>query len=109
MRTTYDIIEALKNNDEDIGYEELRYALLVYVTLFNHEHMNYSEVLTKNISEDMKQMRLQNSFDLYKTALKSEPKKFLGPTNDPANPEYQKRLNAGKKILDRIISTHKPL
>lgn len=104
MRKLYDIIEDVKDNKKP-DYEELRYALLVYESMFILEHRRLREELIseKETPEFIKELQLRNSFEMFKTALNKSPKEFLGWNNDPENPEYQRFRKASIKLLDRLI------
>ncbi len=105
MRNLYDILEDTKNNKKP-DYEELRYALLVYADLFHMEHRNYRDILLryKSIPKHIRELKAQNSFDMYKKALNTSPKDYLGWENDPENSEYQRFRKIGNKLINEIIS-----
>lgn len=102
MRTLYEIIEDVKDNKKP-DYEEIRYALLVYNFLFSMDHINLrKELLSENrSSEFIRKMKADNSFNMAKTALNKSPKEYIG-SDDPENPEYQKRRAIGNKLFDKI-------
>lgn len=112
MRTLYEIVEDVKDNKKP-DYEEIRYALLVYTYLFNKEHRHYRDALLKinstpahiTTSEHIRELKAQNSFDMYKTALNTPPKEYLGWNNDPENPDYQKFREIGNKIIDNVLGS----
>lgn len=103
MRNLYDIVEDVKDGKKP-EYEELRYALLVYVAMFNMDHRNLREELfrEKETPEFIRKMKATNSFDMFKKALNSDPKVYIGK-DDPDNPEYQKFRKIGNKLLEKII------
>jgi hypothetical protein len=103
VRILADIVEACKTN-QPVDNEELKYALLVYVSMFNIEHAQFQKELSgKGTIECLRQIRLESSFKMYHTALNKSPKEYLGWDNDPANPAYQKFHAAGSKLIDKII------
>lgn len=104
MRNLIDIVEDVKDGKKP-DYEELRYALLAYVFMFNIDHRQLREELTReeNQPKFLKDMRLKSSFDMYKNALNTPPKKWLGWANDPDNPDYQRFRRAGNKLLDDLL------
>lgn len=104
MRTLLEIVEDIKDGKKP-DYEELRYAVLVYSWIFSIEHNNYIEVLLseKEIPKHVKKLKADSSFAMYKTALNTSPKEYLGWRNDPDNPEYQKFRKKGNKFLDMVM------
>ena len=105
MRTLYEIVEDAKTNTKP-DYDELLYALLVYVSMFNLEHHILREELTreKESNKTFKDMKLKNSFGMYHTALNKSPKEYLGWNNDPENPDYQQFHQMGVKLADKFIA-----
>lgn len=104
MRTLNEIVEMCKGN-ERLDYDELRYALLVYVSMMNRDHRKLRDTLLAKESrpEFIRKIEAENSFNMYKTALNKSPKEYLGWNNDPENPEYQKFHKMGSKLVDRLI------
>jgi len=81
-------------------YDELRYALLAYVSMFNIEHRQLRDELSNENPQPkfIRDIKLKNSFDMYKGALSKSPKDWLGWNNDPDNPDYQKRMKMRVKM-----------
>jgi len=104
MRTLYDIITSAKDGDMPT-HEECYWAMLLYETMLNMDHRNLREELSgeKPTPEFIKNLKLENSHRMYYTALNKSPKDYLGKSNDPSNPEYQKFRSIGNKILDKIM------
>jgi len=104
MRTLLEIIEECKDGGKP-EYEELRYALLVYNFMFNMDHKNLIEELSreKETAKIIREMRLKNTFDMAKNALNKSPKEYLGWNNDPENPEYQKFRQIAQKVFDKAV------
>lgn len=102
MRNLSDIVEAVKR-DQPATEEELRYGLLAYVSLYHMDHGTLRDVLTKEeeTPKFIKKMKFENSFNAYRAALSKSPKEWLGPNNDPKNPEYQRRLDIGIKLVKK--------
>lgn len=105
MRTLYEIISDVKDGKKS-DYEEIRYALLVYEFMFNMDHQNLREELLgeKETPKFIKEMKVNNSFKMFKDALNKSPKEYIGWNNDPDNPDYQRFRKAGEKLLDKIIN-----
>lgn len=104
MRSLFEIVEDVKDNKKP-DYEELRYALLVYSFMLSMDHRHLREELLKEerSAQFIREMKAQNSFDMFKGALNKSPKDYIGWGDDPENPEYQKFRVMGGKLLDRII------
>lgn len=104
MRTLFEIIEDVKDNKKP-DYEEIRYALLVYNFMFNMDHRNLrNELLAEERpAKFIRELKAQNSFDMAKKALNKSPKEFIG-SDDPENPEYQRRKAISNKIFDKFMN-----
>ena len=107
MRTLYEIIESTKDGDMTT-HEECYWAMLALESMLNIDHRNLREVLLseKQHPEFIRKMKAENSFNMYKGALNKSPKDWLGPNNDPANPEYQRFRSIGKKLIDKIAAKY---
>ena len=105
MRTLYEIIEDVQDGKKP-EYEEIRYALLAYRSMFVMDHRNLREELMgeKPSPDFVKKMRADNSFAMFKGAMNKSPKEWVGWGNDPDNPEYQKFRKMGEKILGKIVN-----
>lgn len=106
MRTLYEIITDAKDGKMPT-HEECYWAMLAYESMLNIEHRQLREELLKEkrSPEFVREMKAKTSMDMYKGALAKPPKEWLGWDNDPANPEYQKRRNVGKKLVDKFVNT----
>ena len=104
MRTLSEIVDDVKAGGKP-DYDELRYALLAYVTMYNITHRQLQEELAHENPQPkfLRDLKAKNSFDVFKGALQQSPKEWLGPENDPDNPEYQKRIKAGNMAIDRLL------
>lgn len=104
MRTLYEIIESAKDGQMP-SHEECYWAMLCYEAMFSIEHMGLRNALLndKPIQEFIRKLKAENSFNMYKNALNKSPKDFVGPNNDPSNPEYQRFREVGKKLIDKFI------
>lgn len=105
MHSLFDIVEDVKDNKKP-DYEELRYALLVYSFMFNMDHRRLREELLKEErpNQFIREIKAQNSFDMFKKALEKSPKDFLGWQDDPENPEYQRFRALGNNLLDKVLN-----
>jgi len=105
MRTLYEIIECTKEGGK-LEYDELKYAMLTLESLLNLDHRVLRETLLKDtvMPKALRDLRANNSFNAYKTALNNSPKEWLGWRNGPDNPEYQRFRELGAKLLDRAVA-----
>lgn len=108
MRSLFEIVESVKD-DQPVETDELKYALLAYVSMFNIEHQQLRKELLreKPSPKVIADMKLNNSFEMYNKALNMSPKEWLGHANDPRNAEYQKRRSIGKSIVDHVIENER--
>ena len=108
MRTLSEIIDSAKDGNMP-SHEECYWAMLVYNSMFIMEHRQYNEALLveKPAPDFIRKMKAENSFNTYQNMLRKSPKEFMGPDNDPSNPEYQKFRKMGMKIVDKFIKEGK--
>lgn len=101
MRNLSDIVEDCKLN-KVVDPEELKYALLVYVSMMN---IASSTIRNMNPTASPGYLVLQQEHihNVYHTALNRSPKEYLGWNNDPENPEYQKFHAMGNRLLDKAL------
>jgi hypothetical protein len=104
MRTLSEIIESAKDNNMP-SHEECYWAMLCYEAMLNTDHRALREVLLKEkpMQEFIRKLKAETSFKMYKNALNKPPRDFLGPSNDPCNPEYQRFRAIGEKIFYKFI------
>jgi hypothetical protein len=104
MRTLSEIIEDTKDGNMPT-HEECYWAMLCFNWLLNNDHRRLQEeLLAENQApEFIRKMKADNSHNAYNTALNKSPKDYLGPNNDPSNPEYQRFRKFGNKIVDKFI------
>jgi len=104
MRTLLEIIEEVKDGGKP-DYDELRYALLAYQSMFVMDHNKLLNELTseKDTKPFIKKMMADNSFNMFKTALNKSPKEWLGWNNDPDNPDYQSSRKLSEKIFNKVM------
>jgi hypothetical protein len=109
MRNLADIIEDCKTNKRP-DYDELRYSVLVLTFILNSDHRALREELLreKETPKFLREMKAQNSFEMYHTALNKSPKEYLGWNNDPENPEYQRFHTIGTKLVDKALRGELP-
>ncbi len=98
MRTLFEIIEDV-NEGKKPDYEEIRYALLAYQSMFVMDHSCLHEELLREKSST------ELTFSMFKNALERSPKELVGWNNDPDNPEYQKFRKLGHRLFNKIINS----
>lgn len=103
MRTLFEIVESAKDGNMPT-HEECLYGMLAYEFLMNMDHRNLREALLsgKELPKILKELKADNSFKTYKSALDSSPKEWLGWDKDPANPDYQAFREMVKAVWDNI-------
>jgi hypothetical protein len=105
MRTLREIVSAAKGN-EPVEVEELLYAVCALSSLSTFDQMDLRRMASDE--KDGKPClrawsRFKESFRRWKLALDKSPKEWLGPGNDPASPEYQRRRALANRILEAAI------
>jgi hypothetical protein len=87
MQTLLEIIETAKNGEMP-SHEECFWAMLALDALHSFDHRSLRNLATKHISTP--QLEWEASFWRIKRALEKDPETWVGPNNDPSNPDYQK-------------------
>lgn len=109
MRTLFEIIDAAKVG-EPTTHEECLYALLAYSGLAHFDESALRRLATTPASRFITaEFESDESFRRWKTALGKSPKEWLGPNNDPANPECVKRVRLARKLVDNLIKKYPDL
>ena len=107
MRTTFEIFEAVQAG-EPTTHEECRYALLVLHAIGHFRRRDLESLAESEVAGKKPlfgaQHRLEEDFRRNKTALGRDPKAYLGWGNDPENPDYRKRIAAGRRLVDRLFA-----
>lgn len=104
MRTLFEIVEAAKVG-EPTTHEECLYALLAYSGLSHFDHHALVRLAFNPSNFQTPQIQAEESHRRWKLALAKSPKEWLGPNNDPANPECQKRVRLARRLFDKISSS----
>ena len=105
MRTLDEIIDAIKAN-QSVTHEEAIYSVLVLATVVNSLSMDIVHILCKWSDERKELYKTQKT--MYSLALNKSPKEFLGWSNDPQNPEYQRFHKIARKLVNRAINGELP-
>lgn len=101
MRTLFEIIEAAKSGDVTT-HEECLYALLAYSGLSYFDSSALRNLAFGPSKFRTPQFEAEESHRRWKLALEKSPKEWLGPDNDPANPECQRRRQLARKVFDKV-------
>lgn len=94
MRTLGEIIESAKDGQMPT-HEECYWAILS--DLANRPNKIFGP-----------EWYWKESFNRRKRAYEKDPKTYVGPNNDPANPDYQKRREIALKICDKAMKGELP-
>ena len=105
MKTLFEIIDSAKDGKMPT-LEECYYAMLALSALHFFDHRILQGLdKPKHQKEWWIKLQAEESFKRFKVALDKSPKDYVGWENDPANPDYQKRRNIGRKIMDKVIGS----
>jgi hypothetical protein len=103
MRTLYEIIEAAKSGNKPT-HDECYWAMLALSALSFFDKRDLREIAHGKVNKIMTpEWRANESWNRWKRALDKSPKEWVGPNNDPANPDYQKMRKAGLALLDKVM------
>ena len=112
MRSTNEIIIAIKEN-ESVEPEEMRMACLVLNALLFFAHNNIERLIKGGtLAEVTKRMEFPDEYGelgVSKSefkAMKMDPIKYLGPSNIPDTPEYERIYRVSKKIFEKIMKSN---
>lgn len=101
MRTLLEIIEDAKNGNMPT-HEECYWAMLAIDSLAYFDHRALSQLAHEPSRFRTPEREAAESFRRNKTAYATSPKDWVGPTNDPANPDYHRLRKAAFKVLDKV-------
>ena len=110
--TLYEIIQSIKLN-KPVDTEDMKYAILMLDALWFFEKQSIRDLADAKRGDRLAILngdplhKEKESFRRTKTALDKNPKEWLGWNNDPENPDYQKRIEIGNKILEKIMNKQK--
>ena len=99
-----DIITAVKDGERP-EYEELLFTVIALEAL---RHFDFSALLRLGTDDSSAinnaRFQAEESFQRTKRAMNTPPREYVGWTNDPQNPDYQKTRQVSKKILNKIAN-----
>ena len=104
MRTLFEIIEAVKNN-ETLTEDEMRYSICAMDALMTFDRKSFMTLVEgeekgKNKFIYSPTFQFKERFERIKSALNKSPKEWLGEDYDFKNEEYQKRRKSISKIFN---------
>ncbi len=109
MRTLYEIIQMCKVG-EIPTVDEMRYAICAMNSLNTFDGMALRD-LAEAEKKGKKPFMLSSAewqnkehHSRWHRALNISPKEWLGPENDPDDPEVQERINMHVRLAEKIIS-----
>ncbi len=107
-RTLMEIVESAKDGQKP-SHDDCYWAMLALDYLLTYANQDLRKsighlvVPNGKVPNDLTlKIRLNENFERNKLALGVNPKAWLGPTNDPANPERQRERASNKKIFDHV-------
>jgi len=106
MRNLSEIIEDCKLNKKP-SVDELRYSVIALTGLLNLAVNNLLKFYTDD-THPLDKMLIENTHQAYQTALNKSPKEWLGWSNDPENPEYQRFHHTAIKLFDMALKGELP-
>jgi len=102
MRILFEIIDSAKGGQKP-SHEECYWAMLALDALHTFDSMSLHRLVEyPNFKFITPEYEFEESWKRAKIALNKSPKEWVGPNNDPANPDYQKMRKIGLKILDKV-------
>ena len=113
MKSLSDILDAVRNGERP-EYDELRYAVCALSSLATFDGMALQKLAEAEAEQKPKMLvwsakwQHEECFNRWKTALGKSPKEWLGPSNDPDNPEVVERRKRAVKLFERFASREEP-
>lgn len=102
MRTLFEIIDSAKSGEMPT-HDECYWSMLVLDALNTFDAMGLRRLVSNKSKFITPEFLLGESFSRTKRALNSDPKVYVGPSNDPSTEEYQNRRRIGLKILNKVM------
>jgi len=108
MRTLGDIIEDAKSGSMPT-HEECYWAMLAVESLHSFAALRVLKMTAgEPVKEVVRREYGRSSWSMSKSALKADPKKWLGPNHDPSNPEVQRFRSMSLKLMDKALAGELP-
>jgi hypothetical protein len=106
MRSTLEIVIAVKESAPATEHE-LRLALLATVAIEHFVRKDLERLIDAVVeckpSARMRALEARGLLERMFEARKKAPDEWLGPENTPGNPEYERMLAFGKKLLEKVF------
>lgn len=106
MRTLFEIIESAKSGQMPT-HEECYWAMLALSALHVFDHMDLIRFAGRGdkINPMFVKWHAEESVRRYNIALNKSPKDYVGPNDDPSNPDVQARRKIELKIFEKISTS----
>lgn len=102
MRNLSEIIETAKDGEMP-SHEECYWAMLALDALGFFDHRALSDLANRPNKIFGPDHYWKESFNRRKRAYLKDPQTYVGPNNDPSNPDYQKMRTVALKIYDKAL------
>jgi len=106
MRTLFAIIEAAKSGDRPT-HDECYWAMLALDALHTFDSMALQRLADNPSKIRTPEWEYKGSWERARKACGKNPKDWVGPNNDPANPEYQRRRQIALALFEKVIKEKK--
>lgn len=101
MRTVEEILEAAKSGGEWPTHEECFWAMQALEQAWSMTARKYREQVHTPKSDALSKSLCENDFQMGKSLMGADPKKWLGPDRDYSKPENRKRREICLKLYDK--------
>lgn len=108
MRTLAEILEASKTGGEWPTHEECFWAMQALEQAWVMTARKYREQVHAPKSEALAKTLCENDFQMGKSVMATDPKKWLGPDRDYSKPENRKRRAISIKLYERAMRGELP-
>ena len=110
MKTLFEIVESAKDGNMP-SHEECYWAMLALDGLRHFDHHDIMKLCDETdnprVVEFKRKMYWSESFRRTKSAFAKPPKEWLGPNNDPSNPECQRMRTLAFNVLEKVTGIQK--
>jgi hypothetical protein len=102
MRTLFEIVDGAKDGQRPT-YDECYWAMLALSALLAFERDTIHKMLKEEVGPFNREYYANQSLKRNQEAFKISPQQYVGWSNDPANPDYQRERRIFKKIADKVL------
>lgn len=104
MRNLFEIVDGAMDGNMPT-HEECYWAMLALSALHYFDYSDLRSLCFKEKTNPaINKLKVEESFKRFQAALNKSPKEWIGPDNDPSNPEYQKFRKIEAKIFDKFTN-----